>query len=201
MSFRCLFAALAASACLAAAPAASAAVIAFDGFAGGSSWSEDGYTIATANGFFLVSNFGDSQPSMFPFRTNTVVEVTRDGGGAFDFVSVMLRELNGNVGAQTLTFTGTLAGGGTVSQTVTTDGVCCSGLSANDFEVFSFGSAFTNLLSVSWDQLAPEAVVAYDNFVLEATAVPAPAALGAFALGIAGLGVAGRRRNVQATAG
>jgi hypothetical protein len=89
--------------------------------------------------------------SLAAFAPGTMTLV-RDDGTAFNLVSIDLaREFRFNtpdVGQAypVVTFTGTTAGGGIVMQTFTADQVDFY------FKTFTFSSAFTDLLSVSWDQ-------------------------------------------------
>ena len=170
---------------------ANAAVIDFGGLTGTTSYTEDGFSL-TSNASMFVSNFGDIAPSMFPSTTSGVITLSQVGGGPFDLFSIDIRELNGSVGAQTVAFVGNLAGGGTVSQTITTDGICCNGFAANDYETFGFAPSFSNLSSVVWDQVGPTAFVTYDNFVVNAVPEPSTALL--LFSGLAG--IAYRRRRL-----
>jgi len=71
-----------------------------------------------------------------------------------------LRELNGTLGPQTITFTGTRADNSTVQQTVTTDGVCCD--VGDNFGVETFEpTGLTGLVSLQW----PAELVTHDNIV------------------------------------
>jgi hypothetical protein len=126
------------------------------------SYVDDGFQLAT-DGLFYVAGAGTGQ-TMFPAGTSQLNTLSVFGGGNFDLVSIDLSELNGSVGPQTVTFQGNLFGGGTVSQTFTTDGPF-------GLQTFNF-SGFTNLVSVSWDQIDPTSFLMYDNIVANTSTVP-----------------------------
>ncbi|HUU34317.1 MAG TPA: hypothetical protein VMW48_09650, partial [Vicinamibacterales bacterium] len=113
---------------------------------------EDGFVLdnLSANPFAtfgtLESRFSGST-ALLNDTVNGVTRLTALGGSAFDLVSIDLTELNGSNVAN-VTFTGYLAGGGTVSQTFTLDGV------AFYPETFVF-TGFGNLASVEWTQEDP----------------------------------------------
>ena len=96
-------------------------------------------------------------------------------GAAFDLISIDLAELNG-ANASTVTFTGDVQGGGTVTQSFTLDGV------AFGAQIFKFGPQFTNLTAVRWTQASP--YHQFDNIVAE---VPEPASLASILAGTLGL--------------
>jgi hypothetical protein len=75
------------------------------------------------------------------------VTLTRTDGGAFDLLAIDLARNFAFDPAPTVTFTGTLAGGGTVVESFTVS--TPTGTAA--FETFSY-SGFTDLVSVEWDQ-------------------------------------------------
>jgi hypothetical protein len=143
---------------------ASAVVLDFDDLIPGSDiYEEDGFRME-ANGGFNQSASGTPPPSMFPAATAQVNTLTSQGGQPFDLLSIDISELNFDVGSQTIIFTGTLASGGSVSQSFTTDGPF-------GFEAFDFSASFRNLGSVSWDQMNPLSFAIYDSIVV---AVPEP---------------------------
>jgi len=188
----------------------------------GAPYDSQGFTLVSTSGFsvrgpgFDSANYTpDTSPgsgtvttSLAAFAPGTMTLVRSDGT-AFDLLSIDLaREFRFNtpdVGQAypQVTFTGTTSGG-TVTQTFTAD--------QDDFyfRPFVFSSAFTNLLSVSWDQPpftsgtpsnpAP-GLHQFDNLVLSTSVpppvpVPEPSSLMLFgsAMAIAGL-FAHRRRQ------
>jgi hypothetical protein len=98
--------------------AASATTITFSGLAGANgtpvaTYTEGGFTVtATLGQFFQGQAFGNPIPSLFagPIQggpVNDALDVTRNGGGSFNFASVDLAANNGNVN---FTLTGFLGG-------------------------------------------------------------------------------------------
>ena len=89
-----------------------------------------------------------------------------------------------------VTFAGYLAGGGTISQTVTLDGTADGAGPLIDFETFNFDGRWNRLTMFS--VLASDMYLnpGLDNLVLRT--VPAPATLTLFGIGLAGLGIARR---------
>jgi hypothetical protein len=181
-------------------------------------YDSQGYTLVSNSGFSVRGPGTDSAnytpdtsqgsgvvtTSLAAFAPGSMTLV-RDDGAAFDLVSIDLaREFRFNTpdvgqGYPQVTFTGTTAGGGTVTQTFTADQVDFY------FRTFTFSSTFTNLLAVSWDQPpftsgtptnpAP-GLHQFDNVVLS-TSVPEPSSfvlLGS-AVAVAGLSAHRRRRR------
>jgi len=98
--------------------AASATTITFSGLTGANgtpvaTYTEGGFTVNTTLGqFFQGQAFGNPPPSLFAGAAqggpaNDALDVTRSGGGFFDFASVDLAANNGDVN---FTFTGFLGG-------------------------------------------------------------------------------------------
>lgn len=157
----------------------------------GATYSEDGFTLS-APGAFGFGTFGtletrfSGSTALFNDTPGDTTTLTKDGGGAFDLLSIDIAELNGSVVAD-VTFIGTLSGGGTVSQTFTLDGVAFAA------ETFLF-SGFTSVVSVAWDQEFP--YHQFDNITIAngVSVVPTPgAAAGGMAL--LALGAIRRRRT------
>ena len=73
--------------------------------------------------------------------------------------------LSSTTGVRTVTFTGTVAGGGTVTQSFTTDGGTVP-------DTFAFDTRFTDLTGLSWNQ----GPLTADNIVAAIT-VPEPTTL------------------------
>ncbi|MEO1201165.1 MAG: PEP-CTERM sorting domain-containing protein [Pseudomonadota bacterium] len=184
---------LTAAALLAAPFAANAVVIDFDpleeagnGFVSlGGTYSEDGFTISAPTLFYARQ--GDvryaGSAGAHARTVNGVIEmILSAGGSAFSVASIDLSILNGNGVSPDVTFEGTLAGGGTVSQT---------------FSVDTFGfvtktlSGFNNITSLTWRQ-GPNDFNAhqFDNIVVR---VAEPGTLALLGLGLFGLAAARRR--------
>jgi hypothetical protein len=165
-------------------------VMTFDGLApGGSrpSHAENGFRVeATAPGAILTGNtLPGSAGETYAFLNHGLsrFRFADEGGRPFDLFGVELAPLNGNVGPQEVTFTGTLAGGGTVSQTFMTG-------AAEALTPFYFGGEFTGLVAVEW---TPGSTLV-DN-IEAGLSVPEPG--GAAAAAIAGLAALTRRRPAR----
>jgi len=145
---------------------ASAVVIGFEDLVSEStSYTEDGFSIATTGA--LRTNVGTPRgnppPEMYAAQTNQTNTLTRVDGGSFDLVSIELAggpEIGG-VWPQMVTFTGMLAGGGSVMQSFSVAGTADA--VPNNWQLFNFSSEFVALASVSW---TPEYTLA-DNVVVQ----------------------------------
>lgn len=125
---------------------ASADLITFEGLTPGSTgvttYAEGAYTFSSNLDIFVGFNFGAVTSSPFVFPSNAVSQFHLNAR-TFDLLSIDLGPLNGSVGPQNVTFIGTRAAGGTVSQSFTTGG-------AFAFQTFTFGSEFSDLVAVDW---------------------------------------------------
>lgn len=165
-----------------------------------SPFADQGFTLTADNGFRAPQT---ESPQFFAGSTGLVtqgaestVELVKTDSGLFDLVSIDFSEWpRAASGARSLTLTGITASG-SVSQTVTLDGVF-------GFETFGL-TGFNDLLSVSWTQNASE-FVQFDNIVLSgpgvgggaALAAPEPSSFGLLGVGLAVAGLGLRRRKSE----
>ena len=93
--------------------------------------------------------------------------------------------------------TGFLSGGGTIATTFVSDATPSDGFGPNvDFEVFTFGSGWTDLIALEFQTSTDQdAQFGYDNIVVNSVSVvPVPSAVWFFGSGLIGLiGVAKRK--------
>ena len=150
-----------------------------------------------------ATNFYMGEKSLAPIAPTDPGQVsdivlTWTGGGPFDLLSIDLARNFAFDTAPTVTFTGTLAGGGTVSETftVTLDPP------ERDFQTFTFTPEFTGLTQVSWSQPAfpppqGQGLHQFTDITLQAPSAPVPEPSGLVLAGIAALGglLLGRRRR------
>jgi hypothetical protein len=169
----------------------------------------------TAGGFFF-DMAGD--PSIYQLANNSaninngtvyaVIEgdplsqttISQLGDGAFALISLDYAKWQGpEIAAATITVTGNLVGGGTVSQLLSPVGDFTSGGAGTDFLTFNFGPGWGNLTSVvlkgTGATFGSLNYFAIDN-VVTATLVPEPGTLTLVGLGSAYL-VRRRRRSRQ----
>jgi hypothetical protein len=167
-----------------------------------------GFTLVSTSGGWVFSSpdTGNGSPQTVgnnPFYAGenalsafapATVTLTRTDGAPFSVLSVDLARSFAFDPAPTVTFIGTLAGGGKVSETfsvTTPPGV------PGSFQTFSF-AGFTDLASVSWDQpVFAEGLNQFSDISLS-TAIPEPSSLilaSVGALGCTLLVLIRRRRN------
>ncbi|QEH35355.1 hypothetical protein OJF2_39060 [Aquisphaera giovannonii] len=158
-----------------------------------SPYQSQGFTLTSTSGGFVFNSpdtgNGSSQivgdnpyyagaNGLAAFAPATIT-LTRTDGGPFSLLSIDLARNFAFDAAPSVTFTGTLAGGGTVTQTFTVS----TPSPPLVFQPFDF-AGFTNLTSVSWDQgNGTQGIHQFGNIHLGA-AVPEPPALALTALGI-----------------
>ena len=150
---------------------------------------EDGYTLShpdTEPFEFATWGTGASNyPGSTALFNNTVGGVTtlqEDGGNAFNLLSMDISVLLDGSGPTVVVFTGEQSDGDIVTDTFTSSG------SSIGLETHTFSADFLDVVSVSWEQLAP--FHQFDN--INVSLVPAPGALAL--LGVAGLAARRRRR-------
>ena len=161
-----------------------------------SPYMSQGFSLTSTSGGFVFNSpdtgNGSSQPignnpyyaganGLAAFSPATII-LTQTNGDPFSLLSIDLARNFEFDPAPTVSFTGTLAGGGTVSETfmVTTP----PPPSPPSFQTFEF-TGFTNVTSVSWDQpVFTQGLHQFTNIHLSTGAVPEPAALTLLALGI-----------------
>lgn len=161
----------------------------------GLTYTEKGFTLdsgGSSTGFFSYGtqniNYAGST-TLFNNAIGGITPLTQVGGGAFTLSSIDLTNLFNNSNTPVpVTFTGTVSGGGTVTQSFRTDAVLST------LETFNFTN-FTNLVSVDWNQGFP--FHQFDNInvtpTASATSVPEPfTVLGT--IFCAGYGVALKRK-------
>lgn len=156
-----------------------------------SSYMEKGltFTSSSANGFASVGSatgLYTGSSALMNNAVNGVTTMTHMGGGLMTMRTITLSELFSSGGSSTITFTGALAGGGTVQQSFTLDGTFGN-------EVFTFSNAFTDLVSLSWTQVSP--YHQFDDITLLVRAVPLPATGLLFLTGIGAMAGLRRRRR------
>ncbi|MGB9110459.1 MAG: PEP-CTERM sorting domain-containing protein [Telluria sp.] len=178
-----------------AASSSMAAVITFDplalntaGLAAVSNYTEAGFSVSgplgTIGAQFAGAYAGSA--SLFLANPGNVATLAKVDGSTFSLNSIDLSALAPSWygGGATVTFTGNVHGGGTLTQSFTTG-------TALGFDTYTF-SGFDMLDSVSWVQAAP--YYQFDNIVVDASAaVPEPGTLALFGVALAGLGALRRK--------
>jgi hypothetical protein len=159
-----------------------------------SPYQSQGFTLTSTSGGFVFNSPDTGNGTPQPVGNNpfyaganalaafapATITLTPTTGDPFSLLSIDLARNFEFDPAPTVTFTGTLAGGGTVSETfmVTTP----PPPSPPSFQTFDF-TGFTDVTSVSWDQ-SSAALHQFTNITISTGAVPEPAALTLLALGI-----------------
>ncbi|MBF9028956.1 hypothetical protein HKCCE3408_00990 [Rhodobacterales bacterium HKCCE3408] len=134
------------------------------------------------------ANFAGST-ALIPFGIESHT-FERTDGAAFDLLGFDISEFTPNTGSGSLLMTGNLQGGGTVTQTITSDGVF-------GFESIAM-NGFVGLTSLQFTTSSDTADrFQYDNISVEQTAspVPLPGAVSLAFGGLAALGALGLRKR------
>ena len=147
----------------------------------------------TGNGFpqTVGSNpFYAGENALAAFAPGTIA-LTQTDGAAFSLLSIDLARDFAFDPAPTVTFTGTLVGGGSVTETFS---VTTPSGEPGSFETFSF-TGFTDLASVSWDQ--PDVAAGLHQFsdIRLSAAIPEPSSLILATVGALGCLLLVWRRN------
>ena len=153
--------------------------------AGNGSFADDGTTY-----LFTHDNGGQN--------ANNALTMALVTGGTFSISSLDLSEGFVGFGANTVHVLGNLFGGGTITQDFVLDGIIDGIGPGNDFESFSFGIGWHNLIDLTFTGVggtANEHAFAVDNIDVSGSPVPEPSTLLLLGFGLASLGIARRRRG------
>jgi hypothetical protein len=205
-SVRGIFSGLAAFAALGMGTPALATVITFDAAANAhgtpqlsgpitSPYVESGYNISAPGGLYYLGTFDPryaGEPNLFDSNYDDTTTLTATDGQPFSMLSIdlALMYLGSRPSDEPTTFTGAIAGGGTVTQTFD--------VTNSSFLTFTLAADFTNLTSVSWTATGGSTPQFSNIDVVAST--PLPAALPLFVTGLGAMGLFGWRRKRRAQA-
>ncbi|MCF6285783.1 MAG: PEP-CTERM sorting domain-containing protein [Candidatus Hydrogenedentes bacterium] len=148
------------------------------------------------NDFFSVFGNGSTYLLIDDFAGANVLSLTEAVFGApFDFSSADFGESGDLSIASTVTVTGFYALGGTVSQTVTIDGIFDGAGGVADFQTEVFNWTGLSLVTFDGSGSNGDDYYSLDNLNISASApVPEPASITLLGLGLAGMAVRRRKR-------
>ncbi len=170
-----------------------------------SPYASQGFTLTSTSGGFVFNSpdTGNGLPQPTgnnPFYAGAdalaafapaTITLTRTSGEPFSLLSIDLARNFKFDPAPTVTFTGFLEGGGTVTQTFTV--TTPAGTAA--FQTFNF-TGFNDVASVSWQQpVFTEGLHQFTNVTLEVAAIPEPSTLTLAGVGLAVVSVGAWRRR------
>ena len=137
---------------------------------------EDNIHLTSSSQYYASASFhGNPGFGMLPTSAPRVITVTLIGGADFDFGSIDFNESNSAIPPQQIVFTGTKAGGGTVIDTVTSDGTI------DNYETMVPSGDFTDLTQIN----IKIQFGAFDNIVLApALEIPTVSQWGLFAIAL-----------------
>jgi hypothetical protein len=162
---------------------------------------EDGFQVSAGGGSRLASS-GTQNPTFYAGSTGMylfpidsyALTLTAVGGGPFTLTSIdfsLWGDAPAPIHPDPITFIGTTATGGTVTQTFTPLGF--------GFTTFTFDATFTDVVSVVWQQSHTDTHAhQFDNIVVEPStaSVPEPTTLVLFGTGLIGVTARLRSRRV-----
>jgi hypothetical protein len=164
-----------------------------------SPYQSQGFSLSSTSGGFAAygpnSGFNYAGATGLAAFAPADIGLTRIGGGTFSLLSIDLARNFAFDDPPTVTFTGTLAGGGTISQmfTVTTP------VGTQAFQTFTF-TGFTDLVSVTWNQpgFPPppgQGLHQFTDVTISVASVPEPSTLVLGMIGTVGSFCVVRRRR------
>jgi hypothetical protein len=169
----------------------------------GSSYTEAGFIFTSnlANNLALATaqqqstEYAGSAGLFSNFSGQNFIRLSAVSGAGFSLNSISLSLLQNQTGSVPVTFTGTLVGGGTVSQTFT--------VTQFGFLPFTLNSSFTNLAFVDIGPQATSPFFQIDNVVVNGTTTttptPEPTTMLLLGTGLAGVGATVRKRRKAST--
>lgn len=170
-------------------------------------YQSQGFTLSSSSGGFNFNSPDTGNGAMRALGSNefyaganalaafapATVTLTQIGGNPFSLLSIDLARNFSLDPAPTVTFTGGLAGGGSVTESFSVT----SSSPPNTFQTFHF-TGFGDVTSVSWNQSdLNQGVHQFTNVVLDTSpaSVPEPASLTLFSFGLVGLAGCRLRRR------